>query len=406
MCVASFLISNVQLAHVSLGCGNMFHLPTLIGLTIILNGIVGVILLSVYWMRRQRCFMFWGASCCVFSLAAATASLRVVIDFPLLTYFVADLLIVAAPILAALGLNSYSQPEQTHTKKLVFTFALTALLLLIFYDFPTAAKLVTSVAVSVIFLYASFLTQSVTNSAQIYVVSLRYLFVLHAFLMTVQSGFLLHQTMAGKSVDLSHPFLYTSLIVHLLITTCTALIFPLLYFIRSEEKLNELALQDPLTGLFNRRGFFLKAEQMLGESLKQDNPLAILMIDLDYFKSVNDKFGHEAGDEALKWVSDKITSQLRTCDISARFGGEEFAVLLLDTDKHTAMLVGERLRASISSTPFTHNGQFIPLSVSIGTSCRRAASCDINSMLGQADRALYQAKSGGRNRLVEAQGSV
>lgn len=381
----------------------MLHLPTLIGLTIILNSIVGVILLSVYRMRRQRCFLFWGASCCIFALAAATASLRVVIDFPLLTYFIADLLIVAAPILAALGLSSYSYPEKKHSKKLVAMLVLTALLLLVFYNSPTTAKLITSIAVSMTFLFASFLTQSVTNSAQAYVVSLRYLFILHAFLMTAQSGFLLHQTMAGQSVDLSHPFLYSSLVVHLLITTCTALIFPLLYFIRSEEKLNELALQDPLTGLFNRRGFFMKAEQMLGESLRNDNPLAILMIDLDFFKSVNDEFGHEAGDEALKWVSNKIKGQLRVYDLASRLGGEEFAVLLVNTDKHTAMLVGERLRASISMNPFSHKGHDISLSVSIGASCRRAASCDINSMLGQADHALYQAKSGGRNRLVEAQ---
>ena len=124
------------------------------------------------------------------------------------------------------------------------------------------------------------------------------------------------------------------------------------------------------------------------------------MIDIDFFKKVNDQYGHDTGDEALKWVANKIKSQLREGDLIARIGGEEFAVLLTNTSLQKGQALSERIRVAINSETFIHQQHEIKLSISVGIITHKSGSNNINELLAQADKGLYKAKSNGRNQVV------
>lgn len=172
----------------------------------------------------------------------------------------------------------------------------------------------------------------------------------------------------------------------------------------ANEQLARLATIDELTGLFNHRYFqeTLKFEALRSE--RRTGPLSLLMIDVDYFKQFNDTHGHPAGDKLLKAVAQKFRENLRTIDIVARYGGEEFAVILLDTSKEDAAIVGEKLRAAIADEPFpgreTQPDKRISVSIGLATMPEDASSPA--ELISQADAALYRAKRGGRNRVCLA----
>ncbi|HET19445.1 MAG TPA: diguanylate cyclase, partial [Chromatiales bacterium] len=173
---------------------------------------------------------------------------------------------------------------------------------------------------------------------------------------------------------------------------------------RRERELELLASIDGLTGALNRRQFMLEANQRLLECAAQASPLALLILDLDHFKLVNDTRGHLAGDEVLNKVTATVHATLRQKDLFGRLGGEEFSVLLTDTDERGAQELAERLRAAIEAMriPLADGGIIRP-TVSIG-GVRASSETDIlptiTDLLSHADRALYQAKATGRNRVV------
>ena len=157
----------------------------------------------------------------------------------------------------------------------------------------------------------------------------------------------------------------------------------------------ELALIDPLTGLHNQR--YLK--QHLAGLIGSGQPAA-LMIDIDHFKSINDRWGHPAGDLALRQVADTLRSLTRVFDSPARYGGEEFVVIMAGASSHEALSAAERLRAAIQAMEFLPDGETQHrLTVSIGVSCSSRAGVTSEQLLGAADRALYRAKHQGRNRV-------
>ncbi len=159
-----------------------------------------------------------------------------------------------------------------------------------------------------------------------------------------------------------------------------------------------LSTTDGLTGLINRRSFLERAQQEIGRAKRYRRPLVLVGVDLDFFKRVNDRFGHLGGDKALEAIGKLLTVQLRTQDLVARLGGEEFALLLPETDLPTANAVCERLRWAIESTPIEYDGQRIPLTASFGiTECRPDDT--VTGALVRADAALYEAKGKGRNRV-------
>jgi diguanylate cyclase (GGDEF)-like protein/PAS domain S-box-containing protein len=166
---------------------------------------------------------------------------------------------------------------------------------------------------------------------------------------------------------------------------------------RMEKELRRLAATDPLTGLANRRTLMDLGERELAHSRRHRRPLSMLMMDIDHFKQINDKYGHQQGDKVLKALAEACSRLLRQSDLMARVGGEEFAILLPDTPAANAMEVAERMRSSVTLLT-TFDGQDLPhITISVGGATTTGDSDCLNSLLRRADDALYQAKAAGRN---------
>lgn len=164
-----------------------------------------------------------------------------------------------------------------------------------------------------------------------------------------------------------------------------------------------LADTDPLTSLLNRRAFLPFAEDAMNYYKRYRRNLGVLMFDIDHFKRINDSFGHAAGDEVIRSVAKIIAGQIRTTDKVARFGGEEFVVLLRETDAQGAENLANRIRESVGATVVTQGLAQIDLTISVGAAIVREQDRDIEDVIERADKALYAAKSSGRNRVVLAE---
>lgn len=163
-----------------------------------------------------------------------------------------------------------------------------------------------------------------------------------------------------------------------------------------------LAVHDGLTGLYNHAEFdnFLRLE--LQRSLRHSRVFSLLMMDIDFFKKINDAYGHQFGDSVLKRLAEIITSNLRNFDIAGRYGGEEFCVLLPDTKADGAMVAAERLRAAVEAEQFDATGSVVEVTISVGVAAYPANAGTAAELSRVADAALYAAKEGGRNRVVKS----
>jgi len=163
----------------------------------------------------------------------------------------------------------------------------------------------------------------------------------------------------------------------------------------------ELAITDALTGLHNRRYMETHMSGLVEQALSRGHPLAVLVLDIDHFKSINDAHGHDAGDEVLREFALRVRKSIRGIDLACRYGGEEFVVFMPETDLAAATAVAERLRRRIASEPFPirERAQGINVTISIGIAAL-GADDDAASVIKRADQALYRAKHNGRNRVV------
>jgi two-component system, cell cycle response regulator len=165
----------------------------------------------------------------------------------------------------------------------------------------------------------------------------------------------------------------------------------------------ELALTDPLTGLHNRRYLDSHLRSLAARAAASGKPVALLIFDIGHFKAINDRWGHEAGDDVLVAFAERLKLGLRGIDLAARLGGEEFVVVMPETDGAYAAIIAERLRRDVETKPFaTRSGQALSVTVSIGVAELRGASDSVDALLRRADEALYSAKRDGRNRVVAA----
>jgi two-component system, cell cycle response regulator len=164
----------------------------------------------------------------------------------------------------------------------------------------------------------------------------------------------------------------------------------------------EMAITDGLTGLHNRRYMESHLSTLVEQTAARGKPLTVLVLDIDYFKSVNDTYGHDAGDDVLREFSQRLRKSIRGIDLACRFGGEEFVVVMPETDMAIAHVVAERLRRRIASEPFPINQgtKSVAVTISIGLAAHAAASDTAAQILKRADQALYRAKRDGRNRVV------
>ena len=168
--------------------------------------------------------------------------------------------------------------------------------------------------------------------------------------------------------------------------------------VRNARQLEVLATTDPLTGLFNRRQFLTMTDAEWSRFQRYYRSLSVLMVDIDHFKSVNDRFGHAVGDEAIRAVADVCVRGKRKSDIVGRVGGEEFAVLLPETTLSRDRTVAERIRKSVEGLTLTAEGRPVQLTVSVGVAEAITSMPGVDALMKAADAALYQAKEGGRNR--------
>ncbi|MDI9569539.1 MAG: diguanylate cyclase [Pseudomonadota bacterium] len=164
-----------------------------------------------------------------------------------------------------------------------------------------------------------------------------------------------------------------------------------------EAKLLDMNLRDSLTGAYNRRFLAARLKEEIDRHKRYGRTLSLLMLDIDYFKNVNDTYGHHCGDSVLKSICEVISAMLRNVDLLIRFGGEEFCCLLPETDLAAAMILAERIRKSIEQEVFRFEGREIRLTVSLGVHELHADHDSPESLLRNADKALYRAKETGRN---------
>lgn len=166
-------------------------------------------------------------------------------------------------------------------------------------------------------------------------------------------------------------------------------------------ELERLATRDPLTGLLNRRAFVQRAELELERARRQGTPVAVLMVDLDHFKSINDRHGHGMGDEVLRQAAQRLEQVVRRTDCVARYGGEEFVLLLPDTPADSALQLADKLHHSLAQLVLPGLDMAVTVSIGVAT-VQGKAPATLEDWLHRADQALYQAKREGRNRTVEA----
>jgi len=184
--------------------------------------------------------------------------------------------------------------------------------------------------------------------------------------------------------------------------TLVAIGFLASVLIEYQQHLSHLATEDPLTRLLNRRGLEDALQVSLAQASRRGLPTAAIMVDIDHFKKVNDSFGHELGDQVIRQVADTIGRLSRATDVVARTGGEEFLLILPDTDLTSARLLAERIRSTIGERPLVVDGQRIAITISAGVASV-TGNTDLDELGQEADRALYLAKRSGRNRVCSVE---
>lgn len=186
----------------------------------------------------------------------------------------------------------------------------------------------------------------------------------------------------------------------ILIQLCVTFGFVLMVNYRLIADIQKIAWQDGLTGVFNRRRLEEEAARLVMRCRRTGDSLAVMMLDVDHFKTVNDRFGHQTGDEVLRRLAAVAQASIRTDDYLARYGGEEFCILLLGTNEEDALSLAERLRRNYEQAEITSSGKTVRSTVSIGVADSTHVGLDFAALVAAADLALYRAKEQGRNRVV------
>ena len=227
-------------------------------------------------------------------------------------------------------------------------------------------------------------------------------------LLAVHGGFNVARFLAALAVPYSRleasvvkPLNPVSLLEALILAIVLAF---LLLSVAKEQVMNcyrRAALVDPLTGVSNRRGFDAEVRRMLARACRDGSFTALLLLDLDHFKAVNDEWGHMAGDRALRAFTDTVAAALRGGDLLGRIGGEEFAVALADCGTNQAFDLAERIRSAVASRPIRDGGNEICLTASIGVASVSGVELP-DELMRTADAALYRAKAAGRDRVEKA----
>jgi diguanylate cyclase (GGDEF)-like protein len=223
-----------------------------------------------------------------------------------------------------------------------------------------------------------------------------------ALMLLVRAGVLLVQPVDRSGLFSGGAVHVVAFLALFVLSSTSSVAFLLMLRERAEAEIRRLAMFDPLTALLNRRAFIELGEREIARASRLRVPYTVLMMDLDHFKRVNDRHGHQAGDRVLAAFAALAQRSVRAGDLVGRYGGEEFCAILPGASREVALAVAERLRASAAETPL--EGLDRPITVSIGAATARPgdAPCSLDQALARADAALYRAKSEGRNRVASA----
>lgn len=210
---------------------------------------------------------------------------------------------------------------------------------------------------------------------------------------------LVHSEAGKQRIIMERLALTIALLVFVILLLVVGLSFALRKLNIEHQKITQLSLVDELTGLGNRRYLLNFTDSLSQQSQRSGRPLSLVLLDIDHFKQVNDRFGHPAGDDVLKVFAQALTAESRNADIVARLGGEEFCVLMPDADANGARQLAERVRIKVAGLTQQQLGISTSITVSLGVATACQSGLDFKHLYARADQALYQAKSKGRNRV-------
>ncbi|MEO6676106.1 MAG: GGDEF domain-containing protein [Pseudomonas sp.] len=358
--------------------------------------------LAIEWRSiREPSLLFWSAGFATITVGSTLALLRSS-GFLLIGIWFANGLLVTAHFLFLLGVARFTQTRLSRGWALIFIAWLGMLLV---PDGPTWSKvmlLVNSLLVALSTLRASFLLRPHGKSLSVGAVQLRYVLLAHGVFYVAKA---LTAVIPGTLIDLAGlrgAIIQISLVEGVMAIMLIALSMTGTERYRREKQIAHLAARDPLTALYNRRALEVRAARLLAD-VSPTRPGALLLIDIDNFKLVNDLYGHTAGDRLLVALSEMIRSVLPEAALAARLGGDEFVVLLSNASNERVISLGNALREQFQHTASQTFATPEPVTLSIGADLFDQPPANLAALIEQGDAALYASKRGGRNsiRLVD-----
>ena len=375
--------------------------PTMLTLSIALAA-AAALYLAIEWRSiREPSLLFWSAGFATISLGSTLALLRG-IGLLLVGIWFANGLLVVAHWCFLLGVARFTQTRLSRAWYLIFVVWMALLLL---PDEPSWSKvmlLANSLLVAVVTLRASFLLRPHGKSLSVGAVQLRYVLLVHGLFYLAKS---ITAIVPGTLIDLAAfrgEIIQISLVEGTMAIMLIALSMTGTERYRREKRIARLAARDPLTALYNRRALEVRAARLL-EDISPARPGALLLIDIDNFKQVNDLYGHTAGDRLLVTLSDMIRSVLPDRALAARLGGDEFVILLRNASNEQIVGLGSALREQFQHTAAQTFATPAAVTLSIGANLFDHPPASLAALIEQCDAALYQSKRGGRDsiRLVD-----
>jgi len=385
--------------------------PTLLLVSIAVFTLTGVFMAIAARIRAERAYTWLALGALAFAAGWALNLSQWVYGLTLLTMPAAEILLLIFPVfLLCATLDFLRLPGVLLTlSAAAVALAFTFWVLVVFIDNETVPGAMTSSLNGALYLGVArlFYAHAYPNNAIGGIIIGAIVIIGTAFIL--RTVFLMYGLVFTDTLgpELRKEVLYAMLLIDLMGIFMLALCFPLFDFLRAETSLNSantilthLAERDPLTGVYNRRIFIARMESELLRHRQYATPLSLILFDIDHFKQVNDTHGHGIGDQVLQHVVATAHQRLRGADLLARFGGEEFMVLLPETPLAGATRVAERIRAGLESTPaLIAPAPPLRITCSFGVSCADDSMETVEDLLGAVDAAMYAAKHQGRNRV-------
>ncbi|MBQ0794950.1 GGDEF domain-containing protein [Zhongshania sp.] len=318
---------------------------------------------------------------------------------PAISVAFADGLMVAALSAQAGAFYEFKYQRPPSRKTLIPA----VVLFLIFLTIPLSYRTYTllgSFTISVPLLIMGYLSWGLGNTAAR--IPMAVFYTLGGFLLQARALHIWFSTETNLNFFTAHPLHVFTFLNSFAMTISGSIGFLELQRWRAEKRIRHYAMHDDLTGLLNRRAFFKLAQRELGRAKQKHSAMAVMMLDIDHFKRINDTYGHFTGDIVLVEIANAFHQCLREVDLLCRSGGEEFMVLLVGVSQESALEIAERICDSVSKLKIKGVEHAITLSIGL-TMCDASSDESIDKGLQKADEALYEAKRGGRNRVVVAE---